>query len=226
MSLRALFLGALLAGTATFTAIGEAEASREIGLGVSYDPRLPLGGFRSFVPNPALAGVQARWDFFPLDALSTGVEVQYHLFQRGLTTDTVPITDGAITATTFRYASFWSVVPTVRYYFSARGDVRPYAGIGAGLTSMTSTVLMSDLSERDIASAFIVQPSLGVLWRLSSDSTAAVASVAEETYSVRRPLESMFGVTASLSYAFTTADVTGASNVQYAGVQIGVYAKP
>lgn len=36
----------------------------------------------------------------------------------------------------------------------------------------------------------------------------------------------MFGVTASVTYAFTTADVGGAHNVAYAGLQLGIYAKP
>ncbi|NVL67826.1 hypothetical protein, partial [Escherichia coli] len=42
----------------------------------------------------------------------------------------------------------------------------------------------------------------------------------------RRPRESMFGVTVSMTYAFTTADVGGARNVGFAGFQLGIYAKP
>jgi len=38
--------------------------------------------------------------------------------------------------------------------------------------------------------------------------------------------ESMFGLTASVTYAFTTADIVGARNVSYAGIQVGIYAKP
>jgi hypothetical protein len=43
---------------------------------------------------------------------------------------------------------------------------------------------------------------------------------------MRKPMESMFGLTASATYAYTTADVAGSSNVSYAGLQIGIYAKP
>ncbi len=208
-----------------------ARAAKEIGLGITYDPRIPIGGLRDFTPDIAAAGLQVKWDYFPLDRLSIGIEGQYHLFQRGLETNTTPIANGAVTAPTFRYASIWSFLPTARYYFSAR-TFRPYAALGAGVSSTTDAFLVSDLGRRESGLSFIVQPSVGVLWRLWIDPTRTPEGVAAGDVRpvagapLRGPIESMFGVTASITCAFTTADVISASNVIYAGIQVGVYAKP
>src|SRR5690349_14759724 len=81
---------------------GTVHAAKEVGLGVTYDPRVPLGSFRDFVPDVAVIGIQAKWDYFVLDALSIGLEAQHHRFRRGVETDTIPIPNGAVTAPTFR----------------------------------------------------------------------------------------------------------------------------
>ena len=163
---RVNWAAALLVGLAMSSASGNAAAESEVALGAAFDARVPVGSFRRAVPVTSFGGFQARWDFYPLDALATGVEVQYNLFQRPSTTDTVTTADGAITGTTFRYASFWSLMPTARYHLFPRGALRPYAEIAAGVVGVTSAVLLSDLSKRDITTAFIAQPSVGVLWRV------------------------------------------------------------
>lgn len=193
-----------------------AQAAEEVGLGVTYDPRVPIGSFRGFAPNVAFSGLQAKWDYFPTNKLSTGVELQYNLFQNDVASETVSIPNGAVNAATFRYLSLWSLIPTARYYF-AEGVLRPWVGLGAGVSSSTSAILVSDLSRRETGWAFIAQPSAGVFWQLSRERHESL---------LREPTESIFGLTASVAYAFTTADVIGASNVGFAGVQVGVYAKP
>jgi hypothetical protein len=222
--LRLLLVAPLL--LAAVLSSGPAHAAGEVGLGVTYDARAPIGNFRDFIPNVSFAGFQAKWDFFPLDALSVGLEAQYQLFQRGVETNTTPITNGAVTAPTYKYTSIWSFLPTVRYYLSS-GAFRPYVALGTGVSSTTGGILVSDLSPRHQGIAFIVQPSIGVLWQLWSDLTprpgddALLAGVGR-----RKPMESMFGLSASIAYAYTTADVLGATDIGYAGIQLGIYAKP
>jgi hypothetical protein len=41
-----------------------------------------------------------------------------------------------------------------------------------------------------------------------------------------RRVDRTYGLTASFTYSFTTAEVVGAHNVAYAGFQVGIYAKP
>lgn len=218
----------LFVTVATVVTSSAAHAAKEIGLGIAYDPRVPVGSFRDVIPNVAFTGLQAKWDYFPLDRLSLGVGVQYHLFQRGTQTDTVAIPNGAVTAPNYRYATFWSALPVARYYFSTR-TFRPYVELGAGVSSSVATVLVSDLGVRNSGVAFIIQPSVGVLWRLPVSRSAGTGDgdlPPPSTGYSRKPLESMFGLTASLTYAFTTTDLAGASNVGYAGIQLGIYAKP
>jgi hypothetical protein len=227
---RVTCIAALLAFATLTTTSRDAAAAKEVGLGAAYDARVPIGGLRRLLPNTSFGGLQARWDFYPLDGLSTGIAVQYNLFQRDTATETLPLDNGAITATTFRYASIWSFIPTVRYYLFPRGALRPYGELGAGVTAVTSAVLISDLPQRELSTGFVIQPSAGVLWRLTSLRTSHVLDGAdgdeEGSSSPRKPLESMFGLTASVTYAFTTADVFGASDISHAGIQIGIYAKP
>lgn len=224
---RVRWVAALLVSAAVSTTSGDAAAEKEVALGAAYDTRVPIGGLRTLIPNASFTGFQAKWDYYPLDGLSTGFEVQYNLFHRGTETDTLAIPGGAVTATTFRYASIWSLLPTVRYYLFPRGALRPYAALGAGVVAVSSVVLVSDLNQRDLSTAFTAQPSVGLLWRLTPDRTKSpAASGVEGVAPLRKPLESMFGLTASATYAFTTADVAGASNISHAGVQIGIYAKP
>ena len=120
-------------------------------------------------------------------------------------------------------------MPTARYYLFPHGDLRPYAELGVGGSGVTSVVLVSDQSQRTNVGAFLVQPSVGVLWRLWRAEPEAVEAVDYDVGSVgrvRKPLESMFGLTASATYTYTTADVVGSNDVQYAGLQVGIYAKP
>lgn len=210
-----LFIALIVSATT-----GTARAAREFGYGVTYDPRIPLGSFRDFVPDISFGGLQAKMDYFPIDSLSLGLEGQYHLFQRGAETSTAPIDNGAVTGALFRRASFWSFLPTARWYFSSRA-LRPYAALGVGLATRTETLIVSDLSRHDTSVALIIQPSLGVLWRFA-DTTDREPS----NELARKPLDSLFGLTASVTYAYTTADVLGANNVGYAGIQVGIYAKP
>ena len=220
---------ALLVGLATTALSGNAAAEREVALGAAYDARVPVGSFRTTIPEASFGGFQARWDYYLTDALALGIGVQYNLFQRDTTTDTLTTADGAITGTTFRYAAFWSAMPTARYYLFPHGDLRPYAELGVGGSGVTSVVLVSDQSQRTNVGAFLVQPSVGVLWRLWRAEPEAVEAVDYDVGSVgrvRKPLESMFGLTASATYTYTTADVVGSNNVQYAGLQVGIYVKP
>jgi hypothetical protein len=226
---------AVLFGTALAAVLAAtpAHAAKEFGLGAAYDPRLPVGSFRSFTPDAAFVGFQLKWDFFPLDSLSTGLAVQYHLFRRGLETNTLPLPTGAITAPSFHYATFWSFVPTARYYLKSR-TIQPYVELGVGAAAVASNVLVSDLGQHFAGGALVVQPSIGALWRLHTDDSenAERAEVERDLASRGAPARSprrvdhMFGLTASFTYSYTTADVVGARNVAYAGFQFGVYAKP
>ena len=72
---------ALLTAATALTTSGAARAAGEIGLGAAYDPRVAVGNFRDFVPDIAFQGVQARWEYYPIDAIAIGFVVQYQFFQ-------------------------------------------------------------------------------------------------------------------------------------------------
>lgn len=211
-----------------------ARATNEVGLGAAYDPRIPVGDFRSFVPGVGFAGFQLKWDYFFTDKLTAGIDVEYHLFRRDLETNTTPIPNGAITAPAFHYMTFWSFIPTARYYFSTRA-IRPYAELGVGMAATGRTIAVSDLVQHDAGAALVVQPTIGALWQIVTNQAERAEREAAERdlgpaylqeHKTHKPSESMFGLTTSIAYSFTTADALGAHNVSYVGLQLGIYAKP
>lgn len=209
---------------------GEARAAREVGFGIAYDPRVPVGNLRDLVSEVGLVGVQGRFDYYALDSLTAGLQLQYHLFDRGTETETVGITNGAATAPFTRHAYFITVMPTARWFLSPSGTVRPYAEVAAGVTGATGAIYASDLARRSLTSGFVVQPSAGVLLRLAGADPQSIARAAAgdrpAAVARRRIKESMTGITASFAWSFTTADVLAAEDVMYFGIQLGVYAKP
>lgn len=213
---------------AVLATTGTAHAQREIGVGVSYDPRMPLGSLHDLVPNPGVAGVQGKWEYYPIDQrLAVGFYLQYNYFQKGPETTTVAIQNGAATAPFTRYAYFLSLIPTIRYFPLGPGSrvARPYAELGTGIADANSGVLASDLSRRTNGAAFVVQPSVGVLWAIVSKQSEPVAGLENYPNIVPRTRETMFGIVTSAAWTFTTADLISASNVSYVGVQVGVYTK-
>jgi hypothetical protein len=206
---------------------GSTAAAEEVGLGLVYDMRSPAGNFRSVAPDVGYAGIQAKWDYFPIDELSLGFDIQCNSFRRS---PGVPEANSSPSPPMYRNVAFWSFLQTARYYFSTSA-LRPYAEIGAGLSTATGATVADDLSRREGVSGFVVQPSFGVLMRFSEDERVR-SSDAEDlarfagSGARRRSRESLLGVTASVSYAFTTVDVGGARDVGFVGFQLGIYAKP
>jgi hypothetical protein len=221
-----------LAALATITTSSTARADREIALGLSYDPRVPVGSLHTLVPEIAYAGIQGKWEYYAIaDRLTVGFDVQYQYFQQGTKVATEPLPNGAVTAPFTRYAYFFSILPSVRWFFLGPESrfVRPFVEVGLGATSATAAVLASDLSRRSNVGGFIAQPSVGVIWAIVSREgirpTAASASLETEPWRTRPGRESMIGIVTSAAWSFTTADVLSARNVSYVGLQLGVYAK-
>jgi hypothetical protein len=207
---------------------GAARAQEEIGLGVAYDPRVPIGALRDLVTNAGLAGIQGKWEYYVIDRrLAIGFDIQYQYFQHDGETTTVQIPNGAATAAFTRYAYFLTLLPTVRWFPWPRLQaLRPFVELGLGATNAVSAVLAADLSRHTNEGGFVAQPCVGFLWSvISRESELARASEADPTLP-RRTGETLFGLTASLAWAVTTADVIGANDVSFVGFQLGIYAKP
>jgi hypothetical protein len=192
---------------------GSAGASHEIGLGISYDGRVPVGSFRNFLENPAWQGLQGQLDYFIADRLSLGVGLQYNLFRQQSPPQTVQIAGGAITATTFRAAEMWSIWPSTRVYLLPRKDVRPYVGLAIGATQVIHTLLTSDIVQTGDQWFLIVQPSAGLFFRFGPPREHGLRE------------DPAVGALIAMTYAFTTASFLDVSNLSYFGTQIGIYAK-
>lgn len=214
------------------TTSASARADREIALGLSYDARVPTGSFRALVPDAGLAGAQGKWEYYAIpNRLALGFDVGYQYFQRGEAISTEQIDNGAATAPFTRYAYFFSIMPSVRWFpFPNSRVVRPYLEGAIGATSATAAILASDLSRRVNTGGLAVQPSAGIIWAIVSrdgsvSSVSSSESLQTEPWMSRRPRETMFGIATSVAWSFTTADVLAANNLSYAGLQVGIYTK-
>jgi hypothetical protein len=190
-----------------------ASASGEVGFGVSYDARLPVGSFRRVVTKPAWQGFQATLDYFISDTFSIGVGGQYSLFQQNFSSQTIGLQNGALTSEVFKAASIWSLFATVHAYLWPHAVVRPYVALGVGPTDVIHTLLASDVAMRDEKWFLMAQPSAGAFYRIGPDPVRGLRD------------DPAIGLAASVSYALTTANLGNASDLSYFGVQVGVYSK-
>jgi len=198
---------------AAIAAGGPARAAGEMGFGLSYDARVPLGSFRDFVSDPGWQGFQGSLDYFPIDAVSVGVAVQYELFRQDFPTQTMQIPNGAITSEVFRHAAVWSIFPVARAYLLPRAVVRPYLALGVGPVDVIHNAQASDVVVSNDRWALMVQPSAGVFYRIGPNPP----------YGLRD--DPGFGVSASLSYAWTSSSFGAVSNLSSLGAQLGLYGK-
>jgi hypothetical protein len=207
---------------------GTARAQEEIGLGVAYDPRVPVGNLRDLVTTAGLAGLQGKWEYYVVDRrLAIGFDIQYQYFQHEGETTTVQIPNGAATASFTRYAYFLTFLPTVRWFpWPQLQAMRPFVELGVGVMNAVSAVLAADLSRHTNEAGFVAQPSVGFLWSIVSRESELARAYEEDPTLPRRTGETLFGLTASLAWAVTTADVIGANDVSFVGFQLGIYAKP
>jgi hypothetical protein len=206
-------LVAVAVGLAVASVGRPAGAEGEVGFGLWYDARLPVASFRDAVTNPSWQGFGGSLDYFVFDWMSVGLAGQYNLFQQDFGKQTTPLPTGAITTETFRYVSIWSVFPVARFYPLPNAVIRPFFSLGIGPVNVIDGALASDVFLHHDSWHLLVQPSLGAFLRLGPDAE----------YGLRE--DPAYGISASFSYAITTASVAGANDLSFVGVQLGLYAK-
>jgi hypothetical protein len=172
---------------------------------LKYDPSVPVGSVRSFVPNVSPLG-------FDLDAtywfsqFSVGLGGVYNRFYRQSPQATYPVENGAVTATLYRIIDVVALVPEVHYYFGPDNDVVPYLGVGAGFASVKFHVLVSDFDLGERSSGLILSPEGGILIPFDRDGIILQA------------------ITLGLRWSFITAGFRDVSNTSYVALTLGLLA--
>jgi hypothetical protein len=199
-------LAALLVATAT---VSWERAARAQGFywQLTYDPALPVGSVRSFVPNisPLGFGLDARWWFSGVN-LSVGVGGVYNRFWQTSPQETFPVENGAVTATLYRIIDVVGLAPEVHYYFGPENRVVPYLGMGAGFASVKFHVLVSDLDLSDQSPGLLLAPEGGILLPFDRDGFILQA------------------VTLGAKWMFITSGFRDVSNTSYLSLTLGLLA--
>jgi hypothetical protein len=128
-----------------------------------YQPSVPIGSVRSFVPKASLVGFDLDGRYWFARNVSIGLDATYTRLYDTLDHGTYPIDDGAVTATIYRHVDLVGLVPEAHFYFAPDGGVIPYVGLGAGLSSATFRILVSDLDVKKTNLGLIVSPEGGIL---------------------------------------------------------------
>jgi len=199
---------AVLLVTLAFSLFGE-SAARAQGFywSLKYDPSVPVGSVRSFVPNVSPLGfdIDARY-WFKRPSFSVGLGGVYNRFYRQSPQATYPVENGAVTATLYRIIDVVALVPEAHYYFGPDNGVVPYLGVGAGFASVKFHVLVSDFDLAESSSGLILSPEGGMLIPFDRDGIILQA------------------VTVGLRWSFVTAGFRDVSNTSYIGLTLGLLA--
>jgi len=175
---------------------------------LTYEPSVPVGSVRSFVPNVSGLGFEldARY-WFKGPNLSVGLAGVYNRFYDQAPQATYPVDNGAVTATVFRVLDVVALVPEVHYYFGPDNDVVPYLGMGAGFASAKFHVLVSDLDVSENSAGLILLPEGGMLIPFDRDGSTILQAA-------------MVG----LRWSFITSGFRDVSNTSYIGLTLGLLA--
>jgi hypothetical protein len=167
---------------------------------VGYEISMPLGSLQDYVSDASFRGFEfgALWPIFK--GLYLGPVFNHHTFYEEKGFKTYELDSGAVTANLYSYARFWTMAGAARYHFLKPDSVaRPYLGLRMGMTFVTASTMVADLSIYDTPIGFALSPEVGVLVRL-----AAVAHLS-----------------ASIRYDFTTASSGRLENGSYMAYQLG-----
>ena len=175
---------------------------------LTYNPSVPVGSVRSFVPNVSGLGFEldARY-WFKGPNFSVGLGGVFNHFYQRSPRATYQVENGAVTATLFRIIDVVALVPEAQYYFGPDNDVVPYIGMGAGFASVKFHVLVSDFDLSQRSPGLILAPEGGMLIPFDRDGQTILQAF-------------MVG----LRWSFITAGFRDVSNTSYVGLSLGLLA--
>jgi hypothetical protein len=172
-----------------------------------WEPSIPVGSVRSFVPNVSGLGfdLDARY-WFKGPNVSVGLSGVYNRFYQTAPRATYPVENGAVTATLNRIIDVRALVPEVHYYFGPENAVVPYLSLGAGFAWVKFHVLVSDLDLSETSTGLILSPEAGVLLPFDRDGFILQA------------------FSLGLRWSFISSGFRDVSNTSYVGLTLGLLA--
>ncbi len=138
---------------------------------LSYSTALPAGNTADFVDDFSWRGFAIEGRSFTKRNLSFGIMFGWNYFDQR-TSETVQVTNGAVTGTQIRYLDVIPIMASMHYYFGPkrRKAMRPYAGLSAGTYIISQRLDIGIWTFRRSNWHFGVAPELGVLVPLGNTS--------------------------------------------------------
>jgi hypothetical protein len=171
----------------------------------TIDMQKPLAN-TSWIDDVSGHGGRFGYRVFLNDKFSAGVDLGWMSFDEYKPTETIEVTNGAITTDYFNYIYSYSATASGQYNFNLgeKKIVFPYVGLGLGVNRMEYVQYYNIYSDGDKSWGFLARPEAGILVRFGQ----------------RKSL----GAMAAIHYDFSTnkTDLYGYNNFSSAGFQIGV----
>jgi hypothetical protein len=172
---------------------------------VTLDVQKPLTN-TTWINGASAKGGRVGYRGFISPKFSAGVDIGWMSFDEYKPTETVEITNGAITTDYFNYIYSYSAVASAQYNFTiGDGDLFfPYVGVGLGANRMEYVQYYNIYSDGDKSWGFLARPEAGILVRFGK----------------RRALGAMAAV--HYDYSTNSTDLYRYNNFSTVGFQIGV----
>jgi Lipid A 3-O-deacylase (PagL) len=143
---------------------------------LAYEVAFPVADLNTFIGSVSPRGLGFAGEFPVYKGLRIGGTINYNRFYGNQPRDTYYLDNGAVTATLYRYVDVWSLAALARYRFlEPNSGIRPFIGVGLGVSFLSATTLVADLGFQDTPAGFLFQPEAGVTARLSAGMQALLA---------------------------------------------------
>lgn len=143
---------------------------------LTYDVTLPVGNSADFIDGLQWRGVAFEARRFLDRQFSIGFEFGWHI-QSVKSTDLIELPNGAISGTQVRGTNALPLLVTAQYYLSKdRQEIRPYAGLGAGMTYIDQRWDLGLYSLTTYNWHFTLKPEVGVIIPLGDVDGMVAAS--------------------------------------------------
>ena len=142
----------------------------------------------SWVNDISTRGARIGYRAFLTEKVSAGVDIGWNLLDEYKPRETFQTGSGAITTDYFNYIYSYSFAVSGQYNFKMgdREKIRPYTGLGLGVSNQEYVKYYNFYSEADKSWGFLMRPEAGIMVKLSERRSVGAIAAIHYDYSTNR----------------------------------------
>jgi hypothetical protein len=153
----------------------------------TIDMQKPLAN-TSWIDDFSGHGGRLGYRVFITDNLSAGLDLGWMSFDEYKPTETIEVTNGAITTDYFNYIYSYSAAASAQYNFKVN-DAKlffPYVGLGLGVNRQEYAQYYNIYSDGDKSWGFLARPEAGILVRFGKRKSLGAMAAAHYDFSTNK----------------------------------------